>query len=100
MKTTTATETAENLDSIISSMPFKPSSFSSDRGSEFKESHPAIYSVLVEKYGMVIYKLSAPKKASMAERFIRTLKTRLERYFTGKYVNDLLKFTTLNFRYW
>ena len=31
---------------------------------------------------MVIYKLSPPKKASMAERFIRTLKTRLERYFT------------------
>ena len=31
---------------------------------------------------MVIYKLKEPKKASMVERFIRTFKTRLERFFT------------------
>ena len=78
----TAEETAKNLDSIISSMPFKPNRFASDRGTEFSPSHPSIFKVLVEKYGMLIFKLGGAHKASMAERFIRTLKTRIERYFT------------------
>ena len=84
MKTTTAEETAKNLDDILSEMPFKPTQFSSDKGSEFSTTHPAIFDVLVEKYGLVIFKLKEPKKASIVERFIRTLKTRLERYFTEK----------------
>ena len=81
-KTMTAEETAKNLDSIFSSMPFKPNRFASDRGTEFSPSHPAIFKILVEKYGMLIFKLGGDHKASMAERFIRTLKTRIERYFT------------------
>ena len=81
-KTMTADETAKNLDSILSSMPFKPNRFASDRGTEFSPSHPAIFKVLVEKYGMLIFKLGGDHKASMAERFIRTLKTRIERFFT------------------
>ena len=78
----TAEETAKNLDSIFSSMAYKPSRFASDRGTEFSPSHPSIFKVLVEKYGMLIFKLGGDHKASMAERFIRTLKTRIERYFT------------------
>ena len=82
MKSTTAEETAKNLDSILAEMPFKPTQFASDQGSEFSATHPAIFDVLVEKYGLIIFKLKEPKKASMVEMFIRTLKTRLERYFT------------------
>ena len=78
----TAQETAKNLDEIISSMPFLPSRFASDRGTEFSPSHPDIFKILVEKYGMLIFKLGGDHKASMAERFIRTLKTRIERFFT------------------
>ena len=78
----TADETARSLDSIFSSMPYKPNRFASDRGTEFSPSHPSIFKVLVEKYGMLIFKLGGDHKASMAERFIRTLKTRIERYFT------------------
>jgi hypothetical protein len=37
---------------------------------------------LVEKFGMVIFTLKDPHKASMAERFIQTLKGRIERYLT------------------
>lgn len=81
-KSMTAEETAKNLDSIISSMPYLPSRFASDRGTEFSPSHPSIYKILVEKYGMLIFKLGGDHKASMAERFIRTLKTRIERFFT------------------
>ena len=78
----TAEETAKNLDSIFSSMPQKPNRFASDRGTEFSPTHPSIFKILVEKYGMLIFKLGGDHKASMAERFIRTLKTRIERYFT------------------
>ena len=81
-KSMTADETARSLDSIFSSMPYKPNRFASDRGTEFSPSHPSIFKVLVEKYGMLIFKLGGDHKASMAERFIRTLKTRIERYFT------------------
>lgn len=81
-KTLTAEETAKNLDEIISSMPYLPSRFASDRGSEFSETHPAIFRILIDKFGMLVFKLGGDHKASMAERFIRTLKTRIERHFT------------------
>ena len=81
-KTLTAEETAKNLDDIISSMPHPPTSFASDKGNEFASTHPAIFRIMVDKYGMRMYKLGGAHKASMAERFIRTLKTRLARHFT------------------
>jgi len=81
-RTVTARETAENLDKIISSMEFKPRQFCTDQGTEFDVRNPYIFRVLVEKFGMVLFTLKGPHKASMAERFIRTLKSRLERYFT------------------
>lgn len=82
MKTATAAETARNLDDILSSMKYTPTQFSSDNGNEFHVKNPEIFKILVEKYGLVIFTLKAPLKASMVERFIRTLKERLERYFT------------------
>ena len=82
MKSTTAEETAKCLDEIIGSMPYKPTQFSSDQGNEFNSKHPAIFNTLILKYGMIMYTLKAPIKAGIAERFIRTLKTRIERYFT------------------
>ena len=82
MKTATAAETARNLDDILSSMDYTPTQFSSDNGNEFHIKNPEIFKILVEKYGMVVFTLKAPLKASMVERFIRTLKERIERYFT------------------
>ena len=82
MKTATAAETARNLDDILSSMKYTPTQFSSDNGNEFHVKNPEIFKILVQKYGMVIFTLKAPLKASMVERFIRTLKERIERYFT------------------
>lgn len=81
-KTATAKETAANLDEIIATMPFTPRQFASDAGSEFHSKNKAIFDILIEKYGMVMYTLTAPKKASICERFIRSLKSRIERYFT------------------
>jgi hypothetical protein len=82
MKSVTAEETSKNLESIINSMDHKPSQFASDQGNEFNVRNAYIYELLVERYGMIIYTLKAPLKASMVERFIRTMKGRIERYFT------------------
>ena len=43
----------------------------------------AIYNTLVVKYNMVVYTLSGSTfKGSIVERFNRTLKSRIARYFT------------------
>ena len=96
-KTATAEETAKNLDKIIGSMEFKPRQFSSDQGSEFNIKNQDFYDVIVKKYGMVVFYLKAPNKASICERFIRTLKSRIERHFTENktrnWVDVLQKFS-------
>ena len=38
--------------------------------------------MLVQKYHMIVYYTTGPKKNSMVERFNRTIKERIERYFT------------------
>ena len=82
MKTTTADECSKNLENILRSMPYTPSQFASDQGNEFNSKHPAIFNTLVDKYGMLMFTLKGPHKASIVERFIRTLKSRIERFFT------------------
>ena len=95
LKTTTADECAKNLDDILQSMPYKPSQFASDQGNEFNSKHPSIFNTLIDKYGMLMFTLKGPHKASIVERFIRTLKSRIERYFTEnntvKWINILPK---------
>ena len=82
MRTTTADECAKNLENILQSMPYTPSQFASDQGNEFNLKHPAIFNTLIDKYGLLMFHLRGPHKASIVERFIRTLKSRLERFFT------------------
>ena len=73
---------AKELDDIISSMQFVPKFFTSDKGGEFDIRNQYIHNILVEKYHMVVYYTTGSKKNSMVERFNRTLKERIERYFT------------------
>ena len=77
-----ASEVAEQIDDIITSMPFVPRFFTSDKGLEFDIRNIDIRSILEDKYHMIVYYTSGPKKNSMVERFNRTLKERIERYFT------------------
>ena len=78
----TAQEVASKLEEIISSMKFVPRFFTSDKGGEFDIRNTFIKSVLEDKYHMIVYYTSGPKKNSMVERFNRTLKERIEPYFT------------------
>ena len=79
-----ASEVAGQIDDIITSMQFIPRFFTSDKGLEFDIRNLDIRSILEDKFHMIVYYTSGPKKNSMVERFNRTLKERIERYFTEK----------------
>ena len=51
-------------------------------GNEFLAKNKYIRAVLIDKYKMNVYTMSGRTKGSIVERFNRTLKSRLERYFT------------------
>ena len=78
----TAEETAMALESIITALPMIPRNFCSDDGSEFKVINGYIYYLLIGRYNMNVYVLKSDVKGSIIERFNRTLKSRIERYFT------------------
>ena len=92
-----ASTTAAALDEIIGSMPRYPIFFSSDQGNEFNEKNQHIRSILVDKYHMHIFTMKGLTKGSIVERFNRTLKTRLARFFTEnktkRWIDQLQNFT-------
>ena len=81
LKTKTAEETAFALDEIIQTMKYPPSIFISDKGGEF-EIRNRHFSAIIDKYHLVMYYAKGVTKNAIVERWNRTLKTRLERYFT------------------
>ena len=83
LKTKSATDVAAALDDIIAEYPITPRKLMVDAGTEFSGSSNAIYNVVVRKYKMVIYILTdSVTKASIAERFNRTLRENFARHFT------------------
>ena len=82
LHTKRAEEVASRLEEIIGEMKFVPRFFTSDKGGEFDIRNNFIKSILEDKFHMVVYYTTGPKKNSMVERFNRTLKERIERYFT------------------
>ena len=91
LKTKTAEESANALDSILSEMNFRPRFFASDQGNEFSIANDFLRKVLVEKYKLKVYTLRGQTKSSIVERWNRTFKTRLERYFTAMKTRNWIK---------
>lgn len=108
LKTKDGDETAAALDKIISSMPEKPRTIATDIGTELI--NKAVRRVVVEKYGMVEFRLIGKTKATIVERFkylmfsskfliilSRTLGERIQRFFmennTERWVDDLQNFS-------
>ena len=97
LKTKSSLETAEALKSIFQEMHFAPRFFASDQGNEFTIKNKYLYDVLIETYRMNVYTLKGKTKSSIVERWNRTFKTRLQRYFTEmktkRWTNVLQDFT-------
>ena len=83
LKTKTSEESASALDSIFSEMAHRPRFFASDQGNEFSIANEYLRKILVEKYNLKVYTLKGRTKSSIVERWNRTFKTRMERYFTA-----------------
>ena len=91
LKTKTAEESANALNSILSEMPYRPRFFASDQGNEFSIANELLRKVLVDKFKMKVYTLKGRTKSSIVERWNRTFKTRLERYFTASKSHNWVK---------
>ena len=84
LKSKTAEECASQMDDILSNFQYNPVFFTSDKGNEFMAKNEFVKRVLVDKYKMNVYPMTGMTKGSIVERYNRTLKTRIQRYFTGK----------------
>ena len=83
VKSKSSVDVAEQLDSILNSMRRPPRKFCSDKGTEFSVTSDAIYNTLVVKFGLIVYILKGSSfKGPIIERFNRTIKNRIARYFT------------------
>ena len=75
---------------LFNRMPSIPKTIRHDAGKEFLNKH---FTELMKQKNVETFTTYAQNKANYAERFIRTLKTRIHRYLTGnateKYVNVL-----------
>ena len=69
------------MESIFSKLPDLPQSIITDLGTEYYNSQ---MKTLFDRYGIRHYSIRGKHKACVAERFIRTLKGRLEKYFFEK----------------
>jgi len=84
------------IDEIVQSMSYPPTIFVSDKGGEF-DIRNIHFRTIIDKYRLAMYYAKGATKNAIVERWNRTLKTRLERYFTetGKkrWIDILEQFT-------
>ena len=74
LKSKTAEESANALDSILTEIPFKPRFFASDQGNEFSILNKSLKKILIDKFRMKVYTLKGQTKSSIVERWNRTFK--------------------------
>lgn len=95
LKSKTAQEVSEAMEDILSSSEGRhPRNLQSDQGTEF---YNAKFNRLMKKYNIRHYSTFSSKKASMAERVIRTIKERIHKSFnlrgTYKWIDILQDIT-------
>ena len=71
-------DVSKAMESILNSLDHFPNTLITDEGLEFYNKN--VQEVL-DKFGIHHYSIKTKMKASVVERFIRTLKSRLEKYF-------------------
>ena len=82
----------KDIDEIIQTMTYPPSIFVSDKGGEF-EIRNVYFSSVIDKYHMAMYYAKGSTKNAIVERWNRTIKTKMWRYFsannTKRYIDIL-----------
>ena len=81
LKTKTAEEVSEQIANIFASMTYTPSYIGSDKGREFTHENKYMRKRIIDKYNVKMYYMSGKRKGSIVERWNRTFKSTLERYF-------------------
>lgn len=72
---------------LVRSAPRKPIRLQTDKGKEFFNSSVKTF---LTKYGIEHFATHSDKKAAVVERFNRTLKSRIWRYFTSKQIHKYI----------
>ena len=79
LKTKTGKETADAIESVFETLQLPPTFFVTDKGKEFmNRDAEKVY----DRYGIKFYTMTGRFKNGIVERFNRTLKEQLARYFT------------------
>ena len=91
IKQKTAEEVSKQLDDIFGSMSHTPSYFGSDKGREFSHDNDYVKRRVRSKYGIKMYYMTGKRKGSIVERWNRTFKSTLERYFTSIKGSDQIR---------
>ena len=84
IKDKSASSVAEAFDDVLKQSEHAPRSLQTDKGREY---YNAIFKDLMEKYNIRHFSTNSAKKASIVERFNKTLKTRMYSYFTHANTN-------------
>ena len=97
LKTKTGAETSEAIKSIIIDMDWPPQTVIFDEGLEFYNKN---VNMLFSQYNIHSYSIRTSTKAGAAERAIRTIKSRIWKYFTEHHTKrwiDILEDTQDNY---
>jgi len=81
LKTKGAEEVAKAIEDIFKTSKRHPKRLQTDQGREF---YNAPVKRLLEKYDIELFSVKSPKKCALVERWNRTLKTKLWKYFTSR----------------
>lgn len=81
IKKKTGREVADAIEDIFKSSGRTPTRIQTDEGKEFYNSH---VKNLLQRYNIELFSVKSPVKAAMVERWNRTIKSKIWKYFTSK----------------
>ena len=81
LKTKQGPEVANAIEDIFQSSKRQPKRLQTDQGTEF---YNASVKRLLAKYNVELFSVKSPKKCALVERWNRTLKTKMWKYFTSR----------------
>ena len=81
LKTKQGPEVAKAIEDIFQSSQRQPKRLQTDQGTEF---YNASVKRVLEKYNIELFSVKSPKKCALVERWNRTLKSKMWKYFTSR----------------